>query len=226
MPNLISYPMDRHLPQRTSSAPEPNIELLLPGSWLEAILRGARSQCPRCGASPLFGRFLKPVPACSHCGQDWSLQSADDFPAYLSILITGHLMVPLIITLTSEFDLSVAALAAIILPLITLLTVGLLQPAKGAVIATQWWLGMNGFKLERSDPREHSEDLPAEPANSVSEPGPRKSNSFSSLADDSHVSRINDASQKRPTDRLHAGGPSAIQPCNAKLFRNRHDSLH
>lgn len=218
--------MDRHLPQRTSSAPEPNIELLLPGSWLEAILRGARSQCPRCGASPLFGRFLKPVPACSHCGQDWSLQSADDFPAYLSILITGHLMVPLIITLTSEFDLSVAVLAAIILPLITLLTVGLLQPAKGAVIATQWWLGMNGFKLERSDPREHSEDLSAEPADSASVPGPRERNSFNSRASDSQVSRLNGASQDKPMERFHADESSAGQPCNAKHFRNRHDSLH
>jgi uncharacterized protein (DUF983 family) len=31
---------------------------------------------------------------------------------------------------------------------------GLLQPAKGAVIAMQWWLGMHGFVRERrSDPK-------------------------------------------------------------------------
>src|SRR5690606_24312864 len=116
--------------------------------------------CPRCGGNPLFRRFLKPVPSCFNCDQDWSLQSADDFPAYLSILITGHLVVPLIIILTSEFALSVAMIAAIILPVTALMIVALLQPAKGAVIATQWWLGLHGFKAERAyiadDPQDES----------------------------------------------------------------------
>lgn len=189
MPNYISYAIDRHL-GRAGADTERSDELALPGSWFEAIFRGARSVCPRCGGNPLFGRFLKPVPACSNCGQDWSLQSADDFPAYLSILITGHLMVPLIITLTSEFTLPVAMLMAIILPLTALLIVAFLQPAKGAVIAIQWWLGMNGFKLERPEVREHHEVLPAEPADSESVLGSCERSSFNSRASDPHASLL------------------------------------
>lgn len=76
---------------------------------------------------------------------------ADDFPAYVSIFLTGHLMAPLIIALLRDAQLSVPALMMIILPLAMILMIGLLQPAKGAIIALQWWFGMHGFRKERPD---------------------------------------------------------------------------
>lgn len=122
---------------------------LLPASGLEAMARGARGRCPRCKEATLFHRFLKPRARCPSCGQDWTHQQADDFPAYVSILVTGHLMAPLIIALVRDTGLSVAALVAIILPLAMALMIALLQPAKGAIIALQWWFGMHGFVKER-----------------------------------------------------------------------------
>jgi uncharacterized protein (DUF983 family) len=118
---------------------------------MEAIIRGARGSCPRCGQAKLFLRFLKPVRHCSHCRQDWTPQQADDFPAYVSILLTGHLMAPVIIALVRDAQLSLGALVAIILPLAIILMIALLQPAKGAIIAVQWWFGMHGFQRERQD---------------------------------------------------------------------------
>lgn len=61
-------------------------------------------------------------------------------------------MAPVIIALIRGFDLSTTALAAIIVPLTMVLMISLLQPAKGGIIAVQWWLGMHGFKRERADP--------------------------------------------------------------------------
>jgi uncharacterized protein (DUF983 family) len=122
----------------------------LPPSAPAAILRGLRGQCPRCDNAKLFMRFLKPIPHCPQCGQDWTHQQADDFPAYVSILVTGHLMAPLIIALVRKTDLSAMALAATILPLAVILMMGLLQPAKGGIIALQWWFGMHGFLAERT----------------------------------------------------------------------------
>jgi uncharacterized protein (DUF983 family) len=122
---------------------------LLPASGLEAMARGARGRCPRCKEAKLFLRFLKPRPRCPHCGQDWTHQQADDFPAYVSILVTGHLLAPVIIMLVRDTGLSVATLAAIVLLLAMVLMIGLLQPAKGAIIALQWWFGMHGFVKER-----------------------------------------------------------------------------
>lgn len=73
-------------------------------------------------------------------------------------------MAPIIITLARDTDLSVIALVAIILPLAMILMIGLLQPAKGAIIALQWWFGMHGFVKERitainADPN-HDEPSP------------------------------------------------------------------
>jgi uncharacterized protein (DUF983 family) len=127
----------------------PGGEFILPSSGWAAVLRGARNRCPKCQQAKLFARFLKPISHCPACGQDWTHQQADDFPAYVSILLTGHLMAPIIIALIRDFDLSTTALVAIIVPLAMILMISLLQPAKGAIIALQWWLGMHGFERER-----------------------------------------------------------------------------
>jgi uncharacterized protein (DUF983 family) len=118
---------------------------LLPETWAKAALRGLMGRCPRCGEGRLFGRWLKPLATCADCGQDWTHQRADDFPAYVAILVTGHLLAPLIIVLSLDFDLGPAAMAAIILPLAVAMLLGMLQPAKGAIIALQWWHGLHGF---------------------------------------------------------------------------------
>jgi uncharacterized protein (DUF983 family) len=128
----------------------------LPGSVWAAAVRGALNQCPRCGSPKLFRSFLKPILGCPACGQDWSHQQADDFPAYVSIFLTGHILAPLIIAMVNDTHLSVGALVAIIMPLAIFMMIALLQPAKGAIIAIQWWFGMHGFNRERRDA--HDED--------------------------------------------------------------------
>ncbi len=121
----------------------------LPATYLQAAARGIVGKCPRCGKAHLFRSWLKPVDRCAACGQDWSLQRADDFPPYASILLTGHLMAPLIILLTLDYHLSLLATLAIVLPAAVGIMLGALQPAKGAIIAAQWWLGLVGFRKER-----------------------------------------------------------------------------
>jgi len=121
----------------------------LPATFRTALGRALRGRCPRCGEASLFGRWLKPCPACPACGQDWTPQRADDFPAYIAILVTGHLLAPVVIAMVADFQLSPGAIAAILLPLSVGLMLGLLQPAKGGVIAAQWWHGLHGFARER-----------------------------------------------------------------------------
>lgn len=117
----------------------------LPTSGLNAVVRGLKNRCPSCGETRLFARFLKPIAQCAACKQDWTPQQADDFPAYVSILLTGHLMAPLIIALVSYANLPMWVLMTVIMALATGMMIVMLQPAKGAIIATQWWLGMHGF---------------------------------------------------------------------------------
>ena len=65
------------------------------------------------------------------------------------MIVTGHLMAPFIILLSLDFELGPVAMMAILVPLALAMMLGMLQPAKGGVIAVQWWYGMHGFVRER-----------------------------------------------------------------------------
>ncbi len=111
----------------------------------QAMLRGAKGCCPACGKTRLFGRFLKPQSECPACGQNWSVQTADDMPAYLVILIVGHLLVPFIVETNLRYDVSTLT-QMILWPAIALtLSLLMLQPMKGAVIGYLWARRMQGF---------------------------------------------------------------------------------
>ncbi|NNF92843.1 MAG: DUF983 domain-containing protein, partial [Boseongicola sp.] len=58
-----------------------------------AMLRGWKRRCPRCGQGPMMKSYLKVRDACPVCDQELDAHHrADDGPAYLTILIVGHLM--------------------------------------------------------------------------------------------------------------------------------------
>lgn len=163
MPLFSTSPFDRRADAlRASSGGAVSEPGPLPGSGWQAVARGARNLCPKCRGAALFARFLKPMAVCPACAEDWSHQRADDFPAYVAILLTGHLVAPAIIMLVRKSDLGAAALVAIILPLTITLLILLLQPAKGAIIALQWWLGMHGFE-DRSAALSGNADTREEP---------------------------------------------------------------
>ena len=124
----------------------------LPSGWAAALLRGLKGCCPRCGAALLFRKWLKPVDHCGHCHQDWSLQRADDFPAYIGIFVVGHLLAPVVIAMIGTFHMSAWATLATILPVAIILLLVTLQPVKGAVIAFLWWQGIGAFRQERRAP--------------------------------------------------------------------------
>lgn len=118
----------------------------LPESLKVAMLRGARGKCPRCEGAALFPRYLKPEPLCPSCGQDWTHHQADDFPPYVAIFVAGHVLAPVMIGLSIAQVLPIWAEIAVMLTLAAAMLFALLQPAKGAIIALQWWIGMHGFQ--------------------------------------------------------------------------------
>ncbi len=117
----------------------------------EALARGFRGRCPHCGEGRLFRAFVKPVDRCAVCGEDYTAQRADDLPAYITIVIVGHIVVGALMTVEANFDLPLWAHLCIWGPLTVVLALGLLQPIKGAVIGLQWALRMHGFGGEGDD---------------------------------------------------------------------------
>lgn len=135
-----------------ASAPLSPHEVDLPESWIAALLRGLRGRCPRCERAPLFRKWLKPVDNCAHCRQDWSVQQADDFPAYIGIFVVGHLLAPVVIAMIGSWGMQPFAVLAIILPVAIVMLVAMLQPVKGGVIAFLYWHGIGAFRQERRVP--------------------------------------------------------------------------
>ena len=113
-------------------------------AWL-ALGRGFRGRCPKCGEGKLFRAFLKVADKCTACGEDFSHQRADDFPAYLVILIVGHVLVPIALFVETEYAPSYTVQLAVWLPLALASCLALLQPVKGAVVGLQWAFRMHGF---------------------------------------------------------------------------------
>ena len=111
-----------------------------------ALRRGFTGCCPHCGQGRMFRAFLKVADECNMCGEELHHQRADDFPAYLVIVIVGHLVVPMVLHVEMTYQPAYWIHAALFLPLTLALSLLLIQPVKGAVVALQWHAGMHGFE--------------------------------------------------------------------------------
>jgi uncharacterized protein (DUF983 family) len=125
----------------------------------DAIWKGFRCRCPHCGEGKLFGGFLKPVDVCTRCNEKLDGHRSDDLPPYVTIMLVGHAIVPLV--LATEMSASPWPLwvhFSVWLPLTLVLTLLLMQPVKGAIIGMQWAMRLHGY-----DARGDYHDAPAKP---------------------------------------------------------------
>jgi uncharacterized protein (DUF983 family) len=102
------------------------------------FLAGLACRCPECGRGPLFAGFLKLAPACSACGFDFSRADSGDGPAVFIILIVGF--VACFGALFTDLSLRppIWLTLAIWMPLAGALSLALLRPFKGVMVALQF----------------------------------------------------------------------------------------
>jgi len=112
----------------------------------QAMTRGFFGKCPNCGQGKMFRAFLKVADNCPACGEPLHHQRADDFPAYIVIILVGHIIVPLVLLVETEWAPPTWVHMVIWPALVAVMTLGLLQPVKGAIVGLQWVLGMHGFE--------------------------------------------------------------------------------
>jgi uncharacterized protein (DUF983 family) len=110
-----------------------------------ALRKGFRCKCPNCGSGPLLRSYLKVRDTCSVCREDLSQHRADDGPAYLTILIVGHIMAPALHIVFVQFRPDPLLLFTIFATGCVGLSLYLLPRLKGAVVAFQWARQMHGF---------------------------------------------------------------------------------
>ena len=110
-----------------------------------ALVNGLRKRCPNCGTGPLLVSYLKVADTCLVCGEALHHQRADDGPAYLTILIVGHLMAPLILWAFVHFRPDPLILFSVFSVGTVGLSLYLLPRLKGAIVGLQWAKRMHGF---------------------------------------------------------------------------------
>jgi uncharacterized protein (DUF983 family) len=111
----------------------------------QALVRGAGCACPQCGEGRLFHKFLKVVETCETCGEPLHHHRADDMPAYIVMSIVGHIVIGLVLWAEFRYSPPTWVHWTLWLPLTVVLTLVLLQPVKGLIVALQWKLRMHGF---------------------------------------------------------------------------------
>lgn len=117
-----------------------------------AALNGWRGKCPSCGKGPLLRSYLTLREECPVCGEDLSHARADDGPAYLTILVVGHIMAPLLLAFYAAFQPEPLVTASIFAVGTVALSLYLLPRLKGMIVGFQWAKRMHGFAAEGSDP--------------------------------------------------------------------------
>lgn len=114
-----------------------------------ALLRGWRGRCPQCGAGPLLRGYLQVHDHCSVCNEAFHHHRADDGPAYATVLIVGHVLVPLLLIFFVKFRPDPLILATLFSVAAVAMSLFLLPRLKGMFIAVQWSRRMHGFGAPR-----------------------------------------------------------------------------
>lgn len=116
------------------------------------IAAGLAGRCPRCGRGHLFQGFLGLAPRCDQCGLDYDFADAGDGPAVFVILIGGGVVVALALWVEAVYEPPLWVHAVLWIPAILVVTLGLLRPLKGVMVALQYHHRAAEGRLDRRAP--------------------------------------------------------------------------
>ena len=111
---------------------------------LTILLRGVCKSCPQCGKGRTLHSYLKVRLECTECGESLGHIRADDFPPYLTMVIVGHIIVPLLL-LSEQYYAPPTLFQMTVWPIAALTLMGIMLPiSKGFCVNLIWHLGITG----------------------------------------------------------------------------------
>jgi uncharacterized protein (DUF983 family) len=108
---------------------------------LSPLKTGLAGKCPRCGRGKLFDGYLKVAESCKSCGLSYSFADGGDGAAWFVMLIVGFLGVGSILGIEAAYSPPFWVHLLLAIPLLIVLPMALLRPAKGILLAQQWKTG-------------------------------------------------------------------------------------
>ena len=109
---------------------------------LIVVWRGVRGLCPSCGKGRLFKSYLKQNDRCGSCDADFSEIRPDDGPAWAVMLVTGAMIIPMAVFLSTHDIMPDWAGMTLLIVLVVGWALLLLPRAKGAFMALLWRLAI------------------------------------------------------------------------------------
>lgn len=90
----------------------------------------------------MFKGYLKLRPSCDSCATALEPHRADDAPMYFTVLLVGHIVVPMMLLVEQVYSPAEWVHLAMWLPLTLVLSLTILPRAKGSLVGLQWALGV------------------------------------------------------------------------------------
>ena len=99
---------------------------------------GLRCLCPRCGRGKLFQGYLTLKPRCESCGLDFAFADSGDGPAFFVMSFVGLVVVMMAMIVEFSYEPPLWVHAMLWVPLTLALSLILVRPSKGLLIALQY----------------------------------------------------------------------------------------
>jgi uncharacterized protein (DUF983 family) len=110
-----------------------------------AIRRAVLHRCPACGEGKLFKSYLSQVENCAACGERFGHIRADDAAPWGTIILVGHVFLPLAFMVNVDF-LSTWAAMMLWATCFCLLSLAVLPRSKGLFLAILWHTRAPGYQ--------------------------------------------------------------------------------
>ena len=108
-----------------------------------SLTRGLKHRCPACGRGKLFRKYLKVVDRCEACEHELARYPADDGPAYLTILLVGHLIIAPLLFFPIVWESPAIYSVPIALGSLAIITLLTLPRIKGGWVGLMYALGVS-----------------------------------------------------------------------------------
>ena len=113
-----------------------------------AIRRALLGKCPNCGKAKLFASYLKQVEHCAVCREPYGHIRSDDAAPWLTILVVGHIVVPLLLAVETRVSWP-DWVSMMLWPALALALVAVVLPrAKALFLSVIWATGAPGSKRD------------------------------------------------------------------------------
>lgn len=123
----------------------PEAPATVPPAWMA----GLAGRCPRCGEGPLFDGFLALHPRCEQCGLDFAFADAGDGPAFFIMSVVGIFVVFLALIVEFAYEPPIWLHMVMWSALAIGLSLAMVRPAKGLMIALQYRHRAEEGRLQR-----------------------------------------------------------------------------